>query len=581
MKYLKGLPNVAQYVGLANKTTNSTVLDFPAIIMAAAEPMIKRNRNTDTYDKSKFISWDFIKKTIVGILNGYHVLHSSGIVHRDTKPANMLLTQDGTVLITDFGQSKYISKSTPLPMNNYVGSAWWSAPEILLKSLLKTSSHTYDGWLAVDAWAVGASLIDILTNESTHPYFSYTDDDYDQELDLFMFEYNMTRAPPISREHARELFNPKRIAIKKRLNRMGPPDMSHGETYSLYLEALKPTQCLESYRPNPVQRALTMTPTQFIIRNRNPNVDITSDEFVRICAVIEGFLSYNPESRMTVSHALAFLKRAELPQVRQMPKLPTPQVQPETFNKIEYMFKSVFGLLTISPFKELEDARYVVLDRTYNYILSEIGAPTPAFKDKMTLMLSAFYIAIALFEQVRRVKCEEIKEVCKFSIDLLKKRSKQAAEEPECVQEEINNRIYMMLKKLPLLGKTHLDLMSETVLDQAAAAAAAGASAATNALTRPMIQNLGFLNMVSIRKRLYQRYEARIDELKSRLIELASIMITEGSTASTWTADRTMEASVLQFEHRIKAAMGDQNAGTRRNKKRSKRKPGSRSHRKA
>ena len=557
MKYLKGLPNVAQYVGLANKTTNSTVLDFPAIIMAAAEPMLKYNRNAGQYDKSKFTSWDFIKKTIIGILNGYHVLHSSGIVHRDTKPENMLLTKDGTVLITDFGQSKYISKTTPLPMNNYVGSSWWSSPEILLKSLLKTSSHTYEGWLAVDAWAVGASLIDILTNGSTNPYFSYTDDDYDQELDLFMFEYNMTRAQPISRARARELFNPKRIAIKKRLGRMGLPAESDGEMYSLYLEAIKPDQCLETYRPNPVQRAFSMTPTQFIIRNRNPSVDTSSDEFVRICAVIEGFLTYNPETRMTVSQALTILTRAELPQVRQIPMLPTPTQHPETFSKMGFMLKSVMSLLTISPFKELEDARYVVVDRTYQYILAEVGTPTPALKDKMTIMLSAFYIAIALFEQVRMVKSGDIKEICRVSVDVVKKRLKQ--EEPECVQEEINNRIYMMLKKLPLLGKTHLDLMCETVLAKAPAA------------DSRIIQHLGFLNMVCIRKMFYQRYEARIDELKSRLIELASIMITEDSAASTWTADRVMEASVIQFEHRIKSAMGEQNAGTRRNKKRSKR----------
>ncbi len=53
-------------------------------------------------------------------------LHSSGFVHRDVKPANILLTEDGTVKLTDFGIARALESSSTASV---VGTFLYMPPE--------------------------------------------------------------------------------------------------------------------------------------------------------------------------------------------------------------------------------------------------------------------------------------------------------------------------------------------------------------------------------------------------------------------------------------------------------------------
>lgn len=85
------------------------------------------------------------------ILQGLHYLHEQGVVHRDVKAANVLLTDASEVKLADFG----VATKVATLHNTVVGTPNWMAPETVLGG---------EGiCTASDIWSLGATIIELFT----------------------------------------------------------------------------------------------------------------------------------------------------------------------------------------------------------------------------------------------------------------------------------------------------------------------------------------------------------------------------------------------------------------------------------
>ncbi len=91
------------------------------------------------------------------IAEGLHEAHEHGVVHRDIKPQNILLTAKGQVKILDFGLAALTGRSKLTKTGTTMGTPAYMAPEQL-------EGRNVDR--RADVWALGCVLYEMLTQKS-------------------------------------------------------------------------------------------------------------------------------------------------------------------------------------------------------------------------------------------------------------------------------------------------------------------------------------------------------------------------------------------------------------------------------
>ena len=102
------------------------------------------------------------------IVRGMNWIHKNNIMHRDLKPQNILIMENGNAVIADFGMASSNPSSWTEQTDN-VYTLWWRSPEILIQQFLgeelakECIENTSYGHKA-EIWSIGMCLWDILSS---------------------------------------------------------------------------------------------------------------------------------------------------------------------------------------------------------------------------------------------------------------------------------------------------------------------------------------------------------------------------------------------------------------------------------
>ena len=100
------------------------------------------------------LPWKWSLDIAMQIASALEVAHKNNIVHRDIKPHNIIITEDGVAKVTDFGIAKAVSNSTITAFGTTIGSVHYFSPE-----------HARGGFTDAksDLYSLGVVMYEMLT----------------------------------------------------------------------------------------------------------------------------------------------------------------------------------------------------------------------------------------------------------------------------------------------------------------------------------------------------------------------------------------------------------------------------------
>jgi len=146
-------PNIVAVYDTGAETDPATGIDIPFIVMELVQGTTLRDLLRDGRQILPERSLEFT----AGVLDGLAYAHKRGIVHRDIKPGNVMLTTTGSIKVMDFGIARAVSETSATMTQTaaVIGTAQYLSPEQARGETVDTRS---------DIYSVGCLLYELLTS---------------------------------------------------------------------------------------------------------------------------------------------------------------------------------------------------------------------------------------------------------------------------------------------------------------------------------------------------------------------------------------------------------------------------------
>src|SRR5262249_24665088 len=106
--------------------------------------------------------FETVARRIADVADALHHAHEQGVIHRDMKPSNLLLSSSGPLSIKDFGLARMLEQPGMTMTGEFVGTPAYMSPEQITAGRAPLNHRT-------DIYSLGATLYELLTLQRPFP----------------------------------------------------------------------------------------------------------------------------------------------------------------------------------------------------------------------------------------------------------------------------------------------------------------------------------------------------------------------------------------------------------------------------